>query len=179
MPEIIVRPCPAYPAARVDWAGFSWPAVVGKNGVSAGKREGDGKTPLGRFEVLGIYYRADRLSLPAAALTARAIEPDDAWCDDPAHPLYNQPVKANRLGGGVSYERLWRKDHLYDVLLDLGYNRSAPAAGQGSAVFMHVAANESDPPSAPTAGCIALPKTALLQIIDGSPGGLRVTVTKN
>ena len=179
MPIVTVSPSPAYPAARLSHAGLDWPAVVGKNGVTASKREGDGKTPLGDFMVLTVYYRADRVNLPPGGLPARPIEPDDAWCDDPAHPLYNQPVKANRLGGGVSYERLWRKDHLYDVLLDLGYNRSAPAAGQGSAVFMHVAANESDPPSAPTAGCIALPKTALLQIIDGSPGGLRVTVTKN
>ena len=37
------------------------PCVIGKNGVSKLKREGDSKTPVGEHQLVGMLYRPDRI----------------------------------------------------------------------------------------------------------------------
>ena len=61
------------------------PAAIGKHGLitAADKREGDGKTPIGRWPLRCIYYRPDRITLPPSALNTIAITHDMGWCDDP------------------------------------------------------------------------------------------------
>jgi L,D-peptidoglycan transpeptidase YkuD (ErfK/YbiS/YcfS/YnhG family) len=77
------------------------------------------------------------------------MAPDDGWCDDPLHEDYNRPV---RLPHPASAERLWREDHLYDLVVVLGYNDAPVVPGAGSAIFMHLAS----PEFSPTQGCVAL-----------------------
>ena len=127
--------------------------ALGRGGIKADKREGDGATPRGRFRLVRLWWRADRLARPTTRLPLRRIGRHDAWCEDPANRRYNRPVTRS---GARSGDRLWRADHLYDLVIELDHNTRPRVAGRGSAVFVHVAR----PGFAPTAGCVALsPKT--------------------
>jgi len=123
--------------------------ALGRSGIAAKKREGDGATPAGRWPLRNILYRADRISPPVTRLPSAALTPDAGWCDDPAHGDYNRMV---RLPHPARCEELWRADALYDLIVVLGYNDSPVVAGLGSAIFLHVAR----PTYAPTEGCVAL-----------------------
>jgi len=113
------------------------------------KREGDGATPLGRFPIRYALYRPDRMARPRVPFPVRAIGCEDGWCEDPSDRNYNRPVK---LAPGSAADRLMRKDHLYDLVLVLGYNDRPRVKGKGSAIFVHLARDGLTP----TAGCIAL-----------------------
>lgn len=154
---------------RLEWPGGSLPCRLGRGGVRADKREGDGATPVGRFALRRVLWRADRLPRPSTALPCAAIAPADGWCDDPAHPAYNRPVT---LPFAAGHEELWRADGLYDVVVVLGHNDDPVVPGMGSAVFLHVA----DPAGAPTAGCVALPLDELLRLLADCAPGDRLTV---
>jgi L,D-peptidoglycan transpeptidase YkuD (ErfK/YbiS/YcfS/YnhG family) len=125
------------------------PAALGRSGIRALKREGDGGTPLGRFPVRQVLYRADRILRPRTRLNVRAIRDHDGWCDDPADRNYNRLIS---LPTRRSAEGLKREDHLYDLVLVLGYNDRPRVRGKGSAIFVHLAR----PGFSPTDGCIAL-----------------------
>jgi L,D-peptidoglycan transpeptidase YkuD (ErfK/YbiS/YcfS/YnhG family) len=147
--------------AREGWLAFGPYRVkcaVGRSGIKAVKREGDGATPLGRWPFREVLYRADRMNRPAALLRVRAIRPADGWCDACDDRNYNKQV---RLPYPASAERLMRQDHLYDLILPLGYNDGPRGRYRGSAIFVHVARRTFGP----TAGCIALRKADLERII--------------
>jgi L,D-peptidoglycan transpeptidase YkuD (ErfK/YbiS/YcfS/YnhG family) len=91
-------------------------------------------------------------------LPVRRITPGDGWCEDPADRRYNRPV---RLTAGSPGDRLWRADHLYDLVVELDHNARPRVAGRGSAVFIHVAR----PGLRPTAGCVALPAPSLRRLL--------------
>jgi L,D-peptidoglycan transpeptidase YkuD (ErfK/YbiS/YcfS/YnhG family) len=133
--------------------------ALGRTGISTAKREGDGATPAGTFTLREVLYRGDRIAAPRTALPCRAIEPDDGWCDAPDHPDYNRSV---RFPFAASAERLWREDSLYDIIVVIGYNDAPPAAGAGSAIFLHVARHGL----APTEGCVALPRNVMIALAD-------------
>lgn len=142
--------------------GASYDCALGRSGVRTDKREGDGATPVGRFALREIRYRADRLTLPDTPLPAAAIEPHDGWCDDPADPAYNRAVL---LPHDASAENMWRDDGLYDLLVILGHNDDPPAAGRGSAIFLHCANMGQQGDMGPTEGCVALPRDILLALV--------------
>jgi L,D-peptidoglycan transpeptidase YkuD (ErfK/YbiS/YcfS/YnhG family) len=56
---------------------------------------------------------------------------------------------------------MWREDHLYDLLVVLGYNDDPVVPGKGSAIFLHLA----KPGYLPTQGCVALVYEDLLAAI--------------
>lgn len=140
--------------------------ALGRAGVvrAEAKREGDGATPAGRYRLREVYYRADRLDAPQSGLSAQAISESDGWCDDPADDAYNRPV---RLPYNASTEALWRTDGRYDVIVLLGYNDDPVVPGYGSAIFLHVAADDY----VPTAGCVALALGDLLAVLEGVDSG--------
>jgi L,D-peptidoglycan transpeptidase YkuD (ErfK/YbiS/YcfS/YnhG family) len=140
-------------------AGF-WcvPVALGRGGVRANKREGDGATPRGRFRPLRLWWRADRLPRPSTLLPARRIRVADAWCEDPNDRRYNRPFRRSASEPG---DRLWRDDGLYDIFVEIDHNTRPRIAGRGSAVFIHFAR----PGFAPTAGCIALARRDLLKLL--------------
>lgn len=148
--EIIVRP-----DRLLHWENRAVPCVLGRGGLSADKREGDGATPVGRFPLREAFYRADRLERPETGLPLRVLTEADGWCDDPADSAYNRFVE---LPYPARHERLWREDGLYDLVIVVGYNDDPPVAGLGSAIFIHTAA----PDLAPTEGCVALARADLL-----------------
>jgi len=161
MTDFLVTPDPAQPArGRLQIPGVGDRlCALGRSGVRADKREGDGVTPAGTWPLRGVWYRADRLSdPPPTVLPLRAIVATDGWCDDPSSPDYNRPVN---LPHAARHERLWRHDALYDVVVELGYNDDPPVAGRGSAIFLHVAHTDF----APTEGCVALARADLLEFV--------------
>ena len=125
------------------------PVALGRTGIKADKREGDGGTPRGRFRPVRLWWRADRLPRPRTLLPVRRIGPDDAWCEDQHDRRYNQPFRRSANEPG---DRLRRDDGLYDMIIEIDHNTRPRVAGRGSAVFIHVAR----PAFAPTAGCVAL-----------------------
>jgi L,D-peptidoglycan transpeptidase YkuD (ErfK/YbiS/YcfS/YnhG family) len=133
-------------------------AALGRAGSSRHKREGDGRTPAGRFRLVAVLYRPDRVPRPRTALPVAAIHPDLGWCDDPADRNYNRPVRLPYAG---RHERLWRSDRLYDVVVVLDFNLARPRPGAGSAIFLHVAG----PDFAPTEGCVAVTGPALRNLL--------------
>ena len=152
--EITVRP-----DGWLEVEGRRRRCALGRGGIRRDKREGDGATPAGTFVLREVRYRRDRLAAPpVTALPCEAIARDDGWCDDPADPAYNRPV---RLPHPASHEQLWREDGLYDVLVVLGHNDDPPRPGLGSAIFLHVARADYGP----TEGCVALDMEELLELL--------------
>jgi L,D-peptidoglycan transpeptidase YkuD (ErfK/YbiS/YcfS/YnhG family) len=145
------------------------PVALGRGGIKADKREGDGATPAGRFRLVRLWYRADRGPRPKTLLPVRRIRPEDAWVEDPADRNYNRPI---RLKAGATGDRLWRKDHLYDLVIEIDHNTRPRVAGRGSAVFIHVAR----PGFGPTAGCVALKASVLRRLLGWIGTASRVTV---
>jgi len=135
------------------------PVALGRAGVRANKREGDGATPRGQFRPVRMWWRADRLLRPRTPLPVRRIGAAEAWCEDPTDRRYNRPFRRSASEPG---DRLCRADGLYDMLIEIDHNTRPRVAGRGSAVFVHVAR----PGLAPTAGCIAL-KRSDLQVLLG------------
>ena len=144
--------------ALLDWGRGARRAAIGRGGIAIKRREGDGVTPIGSFAIRKVFYRADRLAMPGTALPLSAIAPDDGWCDAPDDALYNRPVKRPYR---ASSEALWREDHLYDLLVVLGYNDAPVVPGRGSAIFLHVAR----PDFAPTEGCVAIALEDLRELV--------------
>jgi len=156
---ILVRRAPGSASqARVALGHGVRPAALGRAGIRALKREGDGGTPLGRFPVRQVLYRADRVARPRTRLPVQTIRDHDGWCDDPADRNYNRLIA---LPSRRSAEGLKRTDHLYDLVLVLGYNDRPRVKGKGSAIFVHLAR----PGFPPTDGCIALARHDLTMLL--------------
>ena len=160
---IRVRPRPAMqPGARTrGWllAGpLAVPVALGRSGIKANKREGDGGTPRGRFRLVRLWWRADRWPRPRTLLPVRPIRAGDGWCEDPADRHYNQAI---RLPKGSTADHLQRADRLYDFIIELDHNTRPRIAGRGSAVFVHVAREKFGP----TAGCVALEFGSLRKLL--------------
>jgi L,D-peptidoglycan transpeptidase YkuD (ErfK/YbiS/YcfS/YnhG family) len=147
-----------YYEGRLIWPGGSARAAVGRTGVAANKREGDGATPAGIFPLASGFYRPDRMAPPRSGLLVRALSPQDAWVDDPADHNYNRLVS---LPYPAHTEQMWLEDAVYDLLVAIGYNMDPVVPGVGSAIFLHIAR----PDFSPTAGCIAIEKKVLLDMM--------------
>jgi len=154
-----VRPRPGLRSHGWVFAGaIRCRAALGRSGIRTDKREGDGATPRGRFRPLRVWWRADRGSRPRGGLPVRPIHRSDGWCEDAADRRYNRPVRLVEHAAG---DRLWRDDHLYDLIIELDHNTRPRIAHRGSAVFIHV----TRPGFRPTAGCVALETAQLRRLL--------------
>ncbi|MFZ2102867.1 MAG: L,D-transpeptidase family protein [Oricola sp.] len=168
-----VRRAPRDGRKGLLWAGGrAFPCALGRSGVRMPKREGDGATPAAAMRIVSGWFRADRMARPLSRVALVAITPRAGWCDAPADPNYNRPV---RLPFAASHEKMLRGDGLYDVCLVLDWNlereptkrkpardpdprpkRKISPRGRkrhgGSAIFLHVA----KPGFPPTEGCVAV-----------------------
>jgi L,D-peptidoglycan transpeptidase YkuD (ErfK/YbiS/YcfS/YnhG family) len=147
--------------SRQGWLtadGMTIPVALGRGGILANKREGDGGTPKGSFFPRKLWWRADRHRRPRTHLPVHVIRPEDAWCEDPNDRHYNQPVRLTRDQPG---DRLTRKDHLYDFIVEIDHNTRPRIAGRGSAVFLHLARENFSP----TAGCVSMTRSAMLRVL--------------
>ena len=143
------------------------PCVIGKHGISKLKREGDGKTPTGRHQIVGMLYRPDRMSQPRK--WALPIRPRDIWSDDVRDPNYNLMGTAPSMFG---HEQLFRSDQLYDLIIVTNWNWPYAVKGRGSAIFIHSWRKNVYP----TAGCVALSRHNLLMIAKFIDYGSRLIV---
>ena len=142
----------------VEVGGMRCPGMIGRGGLRARKREGDGASPVGAWPLRCVLYRADRVRRPVTRLPVRPVRRLDGWCDAPGDRNYNRLV---RLPYAASAETLWRKDHLYDLVVVLGHNDRPRVQGGGSAIFLHVARALGSP----TAGCLALSRPHLARVL--------------
>lgn len=131
------------------------------------KREGDGATPVGVHRIVGMLYRADRISAPMS--WAIPIGPQDLWSDDSNDNRYNQLVTAPY---PFSHERLRRADPLYDLVLLTDWNWPNAVAGKGSAIFLH----QWRRPGYPTEGCVAFRRDHLRWIAERITPGTRLVI---
>ena len=152
--------------------GHDCPCLIGKAGTisAADKREGDMASPIGSWPLRRVFFRPDRLDPPRTALPLVPLHEGLGWCDDPGDPRYNRLVA---LPFAASHEEMWREDHLYDLVVELGYNDDPPVAGHGSAIFLHL----REAHTTHTAGCIAVTRDDLLRLLSNADAGTRLCIT--
>jgi len=142
----------------------------GKNGFTKNKKEGDLKTPLGRYKIIECYYRPDRVKKPITKIRCVKIAKTMGWCDDPKSEKYNRLIK---LPFKFSHEKLTRKDNCYDIFIVINYNTKPIKKNLGSAIFIHI----SRPKYKPTNGCIGLKKSDLLLLLKDIKKNTKIQIT--
>lgn len=170
-PVLTVRRAPGSSTrGLLQFGTLVFPCALGRAGIGAIKREGDGRTPRAEMRILSGFYRADRRPRPLSALGLDPIRPADGWCDAPDDRNYNRPV---RLPYGASAERMWRDDGLYDLCIVLDWNLGERRRGLGSCIFFHLAR----PGYLPTEGCVALAPRHMERLLPHLRRGARMRVT--
>ena len=144
-----------------------YPCSIGRNGTTPRKREGDGATPEGVHDIIGLLYRPDRIERPTD--WALPLRPGDVWSDDCTDPDYNM---IGHTPHQFHHERLFRADPLYDLILLTNWNWPYAVKGRGSAIFLH----RWRKPGHPTEGCIAFDPQHLRQIAKHIRHGTKIIV---
>lgn len=149
--------------------GKAIPVVLGKNGTAWGneyrtvyptriKKEGDGKTPVGIYPIGKTFGFAEKSkTMNYFPLTTTSI------CVDDANSIYyNQLIDSSRAAkiDWHSGEKM-REVPQYEIGAMILYN-TPPAQNAGSCIFLHIWKNQN----AGTAGCIAMEKTNLTEILN-------------
>ncbi|MFT6077092.1 MAG: L,D-peptidoglycan transpeptidase YkuD (ErfK/YbiS/YcfS/YnhG family) [Lentimonas sp.] len=161
-------------SCQLIFKGKSIRCDAGRNGASAKKIEGDGKTPIGTFNLREVFYRADKISNIKTKLPIRKIQKYYGWCDDSKSDHYNHfihlpPKNCN------SSESLYRiEDDAYDIIVPMGFNDKNIIKGKGSAIFLHVFKNNNEL----TAGCIAIDKDDLLELLENVSVDTKIIIKK-
>lgn len=139
--------------------GRRFPSSVGRGGIVSAdrKREGDGGTPAGTHNIVGMLYRPDRIARSLLPDWAVPIGLGDFWSEDSDDPDYNLMVRTPHRFG---HECLRRADPLYDLVLITNWNWPYAVPGRGSAIFVH----RWRRPRHPTAGCVAFASRDLIWI---------------
>ena len=155
---LTVRARPGVPTqGLLNVGGVVFPCALGRGGISAAKREGDGATPHGAMRLLSGYIRGRRFGrrsqLPLEPITATL-----GWCEVPDDRNYNRPVA---MPYAASHERMQRPDHLYDACIVLDWNITQRRRGRGSAIFFHLA----QPGFTPTQGCVAVTHAVMARLL--------------
>lgn len=137
-----------------------YPARLGKNGLSANRREGDGTTPTGTFRIGRTMYGNE--ANPGVRFQYRRLRCGDWWDEDPTSPTYNtfQHVRCGQKPpfGGAS-EGMWEQPRPYPYLAVIEYNTRPVVPGKGSGMFLHAQTG------GPTIGCISLRKDQLRDVL--------------
>ena len=133
---------------------FIFKCAIGKSGIKKNKKEGDKSSPKGIFSLGKLYYRQDRVAKPITKLTVKKITKKMGWCDDPLEKSYNKEILIKK---NIKFEKLYRRDDIYDYLVVINYNTKKIIPNKGSAIFLHLTKNYSS-----TQGCITLKKKDFL-----------------
>jgi len=142
----------------LQYKNLKFRCALGKAGIKKKEKEGDNVTPKGIFKITSMYYRPDRIKNITTAVKKIKIKKNMGWCDDPDSHFYNQQISLpNKFG----HEKLYRNDHLYDLILVINYNTNPIIKNKGSAIFIHIAKKNYKK----TKGCIALKKKHLIELI--------------
>jgi len=140
------------------YKGYKLKCSIGKLGTTKAKKEGDLGTPKGMFGLGPIYYRKDRIKKIKCKINKKIIKKNMGWCNDSKSSKYNKEIK---FPFKYSAEKLYRKDKIYDLFINIKYNLNPILKKKGSAIFLHLTNNVQKP----TKGCVAVTKRNLLKII--------------
>lgn len=135
------------------------PAAIGRNGLSLLKREGDGRTPAGRFR-MGTGFGAE--PAPAGAWPYRIADERDYWVDDPNSADYNIWVRyeGDPAQRWKSFERLAIPP--YRKAAVIRYNEDPIVRGRGSAIFFHIWSG----PDSSSAGCVTVAEEEVVRVLE-------------
>jgi len=156
-------------SSYLKYKNFRFRCALGKAGIGKKKKEGDNITPKGLYKIVKIYYRKDRIKKISSKFELIKITKNIGWCDDPNSEKYNQIIN---LPTKYSYEKLYRKDNIYNLILVLNYNMNPVVKNKGSAIFVHIAKKEYQP----TQGCIALKKNNLIKLISKINKNIKIKI---
>jgi L,D-peptidoglycan transpeptidase YkuD (ErfK/YbiS/YcfS/YnhG family) len=148
---------------------WTYPCLLGKNGSAFSKREGDGKSPKGKFKMTAVAFRPDRVRRPRTLLPLKPLRPDQGWCDDVSSFRYNRPVKLPFAGG---HEDLCRTDCCYDIVAFTDHNQRPRIKGAGSAIFFHL----TRPGQMGTEGCIAVSERNARNLLSRCSGSITLWI---
>ncbi len=140
------------------YKGYKLKCSIGKSGITTSKKEGDLATPKGTFKFGSLYYRKDRNKSLKSKIKKRVIKKNMGWCNDIRSKKYNQQIYFPFKYGA---EKLYRKDKMYDIFINIKYNHAPIVKGKGSAIFLHLTNKKYKP----TEGCIAILKKDFLKIL--------------
>ena len=143
---------------KLSFSNYKVKCSVGKRGIGVKKRDGDQITPKGKLKIKYILYRKDRVPNLKTKLKKMVINKNMGWCDDPKSEFYNKLIK---LPFKYNFERLYRSDNIYDIILVLNFNLNPVQKNKGSAIFIHIAKRNYKS----TSGCIAINKKNLKKIL--------------
>ncbi len=143
--------------------------AIGKRGIGNKRKEGDLITPKGKYKIKYILYRKDRIKRIQSKIKKIAITKNMGWCDDPKSKDYNKLIK---LPINYRYEKLYRKENIYDLILVLNFNMRPIVKKKGSAIFIHIAKKNYKK----TEGCVAVNKVSLLKIIKKLKNNTKVLI---
>ena len=143
--------------------------AIGKRGIGNKRKEGDLITPKGKYKIKYILYRKDRIRKIQSKIKRIAITKSMGWCDDPRSRDYNKLIK---LPTNYKYEKLYRKENVYDLILVLNFNMRPIVKKKGSAIFIHIARKNYKK----TEGCVAVNKVSLLKIIKKLKNNTKVLI---
>jgi len=142
---------------------------IGKSGITASKKEGDLATPKGTFKLGLLYYRKDRNKSLESKIKKRVIKRNMGWCHDSRSKKYNQEIYFPFKYGA---EKLYRKDKIYDIFINIKYNHSPILKGKGSAIFLHLTNKKYKP----TIGCVAILKKDFLKILSSINKNTKISI---
>ena len=140
------------------YKGYKLKCSIGKSGLTNSKNEGDLATPRGSYRLGVLYYRKDRIKPLKCKLKKKIIKKNMGWCDDIRSKKYNKEINFPFKFGA---EKLYRKNNIYDILINIKYNQNPIIKNKGSSIFLHL----SNKKYKPTKGCIALQKKDLFKIL--------------
>ena len=140
------------------YKGYKLKCSIGKSGLTNFKKEGDLATPKGLFKLGLLYYRKDRIKSLKCKIKKKIIEKSMGWCNDSRSKKYNREVY---FPFKYSAEKLYRRDRIYDIFINIKYNYSPIIKEKGSAIFLHL----SNKKYKPTSGCVAILKKDFLKIL--------------
>ena len=140
------------------YKGYKLKCSIGKSGITKHKKEGDLATPKGTFGLDIVYYRKDRIRLKNCKIKKKIIKKNMGWCEDSKSKSYNKEIK---FPYRYRAEKLYRKDNIYDLLINIKYNFWPVTKNKGSAIFLHIASSNYKS----TKGCVALSKKDFLKIL--------------
>jgi len=127
-------------------------------------------TPKGTFKLGALYYRKDHYKSIKCKIKKRIIKKKMGWCNDSRSKKYNQEISFPFRYGA---EKLYRKDKIYDLFINIKYNFCPVIKGKGSAIFLHL----TDTKYRPTKGCIAISKNDFLKILPLINNKTRISIS--
>jgi len=140
------------------YKGYKLKCAIGKSGIVSSKKEGDLATPKGTFKLGLLYYRKDRNKSLVSKIKKRVIKKSMGWCNDIGSKKYNQEIY---FPFKFRAEKLYKKNKIYDIFINIKYNHFPIVKGKGSAIFLHLC----DKKYKSTNGCIAVERKNFLKIL--------------